>query len=210
MMIYHAAALRRAGFAALMLDLRAHGESGGEASTGGWLERDDLQTVIDALGQREDIDRDRIGVLGISLGAKVALLAAARAPDLRAVAAEGASPITLSDYRSRPHNLWRWIGYPLIALSMQVKSWMSGAHPDTSLHQAVQALASRPLLLISCGQGTEKTWTEYLSQVASGPTRHWNIPFAHHAAGYFEEPEGYEEQMAEFFRRALVNDLEAV
>jgi pimeloyl-ACP methyl ester carboxylesterase len=59
------------GFTVISYDSRAHGESQGDACTYGFYEKRDLSKVLDALGQSPTI------VLGTSLGAAVALQAAA-------------------------------------------------------------------------------------------------------------------------------------
>src|SRR5467141_1627264 len=41
--------LLRAGYSVVMMDHRAHGESGGAMATYGWLERNDTRAIIDAL-----------------------------------------------------------------------------------------------------------------------------------------------------------------
>src|SRR5258708_12232294 len=41
--------LLRAGYSVVMMDQRAHGESGGAMATYGWLERNDTRAVVDAL-----------------------------------------------------------------------------------------------------------------------------------------------------------------
>src|SRR5216683_2000988 len=45
--------LLRAGYSVVMMDQRAHGESGGAMATYGWLERDDTRAVVDALAASE-------------------------------------------------------------------------------------------------------------------------------------------------------------
>lgn len=77
-------ALRRVsslGFDALAYDSRAHGASGGDVCTYGFYEKEDLRRVIDRVRQGP------IVVIGTSLGAAVALQAAAEDPRIAAVAA---------------------------------------------------------------------------------------------------------------------------
>jgi alpha-beta hydrolase superfamily lysophospholipase len=60
------------GFDVLAYDSRAHGESGGDACTYGFYEKRDLARALDLLGD------DHIVVMGWSMGAAVALQAAAQ------------------------------------------------------------------------------------------------------------------------------------
>jgi uncharacterized protein len=59
------------GYDVLAYDSRAHGESDGQYSTFGYYEKGDLRRAIDYLGV------DRVLIIGVSLGAAVALQAAA-------------------------------------------------------------------------------------------------------------------------------------
>jgi dipeptidyl aminopeptidase/acylaminoacyl peptidase len=75
-----------AGYIALLPDLRAHGESGGRYTTLGYWERRDMAAFADYLG-REGYDVSRVGVLGGSLGAAVAIQWAAIDSRVKAVVA---------------------------------------------------------------------------------------------------------------------------
>ncbi len=59
------------GFNSVALDLRAHGESGGQFCTFGVNEKEDITSVIDYLTEKESIEN--IGVWGQSLGGAIAL-----------------------------------------------------------------------------------------------------------------------------------------
>jgi dipeptidyl aminopeptidase/acylaminoacyl peptidase len=75
-----------AGYIAVLPDLRAHGESGGRYTTLGFWERRDMSAFADYLG-RKGYDVSRVGVLGGSLGAAVAIQWAASDPRVKAVVA---------------------------------------------------------------------------------------------------------------------------
>src|SRR5437868_15228030 len=49
----HARLLLQSGYTVVMMDSRAHGASGGEIATYGWLERTDTSEVIDELERTE-------------------------------------------------------------------------------------------------------------------------------------------------------------
>jgi pimeloyl-ACP methyl ester carboxylesterase len=81
-----ALALAEAGFRCALVDLRGHGASTGRHISFGAFEARDVSAVIDVLGWR-GWDVSRVGVLGVSYGASVALLAAGRDPRIAAVVA---------------------------------------------------------------------------------------------------------------------------
>lgn len=76
-----AAMCQAAGLAALTLDLRGHGASGGRIGPGSV---DDVIAAIDALSVR---GHDRVGLRGSSLGGLLALVAAPRRPHVACVVA---------------------------------------------------------------------------------------------------------------------------
>ena len=70
--LYYLEIYLRAGFNVLLVDSRAHGESGGDSVTWGSLEKYDLDQWVSWLAQR--IPNGAIGVHGLSMGAATALL----------------------------------------------------------------------------------------------------------------------------------------
>lgn len=73
------------GFNALLIDLRAHGESGGTFTAAGLAERFDLQQVISELRVRKPAQTQQMMLFGASLGATIALAAAEVTPDIAGV-----------------------------------------------------------------------------------------------------------------------------
>jgi dienelactone hydrolase len=71
------------GFAVFTLDMRGHGETGGEVN---WdLAKEDIQLIWDTLASNPNIDPGRIGIVGASIGANMALVSGADEPDTRTV-----------------------------------------------------------------------------------------------------------------------------
>jgi pimeloyl-ACP methyl ester carboxylesterase len=85
MMLPLAAPLHRAGYSLLLVDARNHGMSDGDSFSSLPRFAEDLDHAIDWLKGRPGTDPGRIGVLGHSVGAAAALLAASRRNDLAAV-----------------------------------------------------------------------------------------------------------------------------
>jgi pimeloyl-ACP methyl ester carboxylesterase len=73
------------GFNILAIDLRAHGESEGIYSTGGYWERHDISQVINEIRAQRPSDTQKLVLFGASLGATVAVATAALRDDLSAI-----------------------------------------------------------------------------------------------------------------------------
>ena len=78
--------LLRHGYSVIMMDSRAHGESGGDIATYGWKERYDTVAITNALYSTEKVSH--LYALGISMGAAIALQSAAVEPRIEGVIAE--------------------------------------------------------------------------------------------------------------------------
>lgn len=78
--------LLRHGLSVVMMDSRAHGESGGDMATYGWKERYDSVSIANALYASENVRR--LFALGVSMGGAIALQSAAVEPRLAGVVAE--------------------------------------------------------------------------------------------------------------------------
>lgn len=89
-----AADLTAVGLSVLAIDLRGHGGSGGSAGTLADMTQD-VRAAVAWLAAQPGVRPDAIGVVGASLGANLALLAAADTPLVRVVAAVSPS----LDYR---------------------------------------------------------------------------------------------------------------
>ncbi len=75
-------------FNVFLYDSRRHGKSGGEYCTYGFYEKHDVSRVIDYLSARKDIELGKIGLFGTSMGAAVAIQAAAIDKRIIAVVSE--------------------------------------------------------------------------------------------------------------------------
>lgn len=79
-------ALADKGFVVLAYNLRGWAGSTGEVANGGPQDIADVSSVIDWASKNPLIDTSRVGIGGVSLGAGVALIAAAYEPRIKAVA----------------------------------------------------------------------------------------------------------------------------
>lgn len=87
-----AAALQAQGVASLLFDFTGHGESEGTAEQSTLAQQvSDLRAALDLLETLDDVDPGRIGIVGASSGAAVALGLAAEDPRVRALALRSAN-----------------------------------------------------------------------------------------------------------------------
>ncbi len=76
--------IRDAGITALTIDLRGHGSSSGSASDLTAMVRD-VRAAAQWLASRPNVRPDAVAIVGASLGASLALLAATELPQVRAI-----------------------------------------------------------------------------------------------------------------------------
>lgn len=76
--------LQQAGFALLLVDARCHGRSDQDSFASMPRFAEDLEHAVDWLQQQDSVDPGRVAVLGHSVGAGAALLAASRRADIAA------------------------------------------------------------------------------------------------------------------------------
>jgi hypothetical protein len=89
--------LARHGYGVLLYDRRGEGESEGDPNGFGWDFDKDIRAGIDFLKQRADVDPQRIGGLGLSVGGEMMLQTAADTRELAAVVSEGAGARTVGE-----------------------------------------------------------------------------------------------------------------
>jgi dienelactone hydrolase len=81
-----------------------------------------FDTAIDWLGERRSVDANRVGVVGASKGAELALLLASRDPQLKAVVAYAPSSV-----------VWAGLGTPSDSSGYFTSSWSENGEPVTFL-----------------------------------------------------------------------------
>jgi uncharacterized protein len=202
-LLEHAVPFKTAGFGILMIDLRAHGESGGDICNFGTMEALDVLGGIDYLIACPDVDHDKIGAVGISIGAQAVLRAAVRTHTIRAIILDGLGPAILDDHGGRPTTLRRWINYPLNWFMYRLGDFMRNEVETVGVLDIIRRIAPRPLMLISTGTRAERYFNRLFFDRAANPKKLWEIESARHAAGLYFEPQEYPAKMIQFFDKAL-------
>lgn len=201
----HARMLARHRYGVLLFDRRGEGESEGDPNTLGWAGIRDLRAALAFLQQRPDVDPDRIGGLGLSVGGEMLLQTAAESNALRAVVSEGAGTRSIREHvhMSGPA---KWILLPQWSVISAAVAVFSNHTPPPDLNELVGRIAPRPVFLIYTphGQGAE-TLNPTFYAAAREPKTLWEIPEAGHTGGLEARPEEYERRVIAFFDSALLN-----
>ena len=197
-----------AGYSVVMMDQRAHGESGGGMATYGWLERNDTRAIVDALVASEH--PQHIFALGESMGAGIALQSAGVDPRVEAVVAEA----PFASLREASYDYAGLQEYPLLGKTLFAPgAWMmvyrggklagfpaAGVSPE-------KAVAARnfPVLLI-CDEADTTLPCRHARRIyaaASGPKTLWEVPGAFHTAALGFAPDEFRRRVLDFLRQPV-------
>jgi pimeloyl-ACP methyl ester carboxylesterase len=203
--VEHAEILAHSGYGVLLYDLRGSGKSEGDIRTFGWLDVDDVAAALTFLQNRDDLDPQRIGMMGFSLGGQIALRAAVQMDEIRAVVADGPS---LANYRDTPPpvSLFDWVLRVDNWLILKFLEWRTGTPAPPAVVEVIADIAPRPILLISTGQDIEQRMARYYYEQAGYPKTLWEIPETDHGGGLAARPDEYKERIVLFFDKVLLGD----
>jgi pimeloyl-ACP methyl ester carboxylesterase len=202
-----ASLLHRAGYNLLTFDFRAEGASGGATITLGAREQYDLLGAVGYVRARLG-SQARIGILGYSMGAATAVLAAADDPtDIRAVVADSAFAdfprLIDSHLGTLPQPIEGIVAWTIV----HEAPLLIGVDPDAIMPiTAARTLTNTPVFYIA---GTKDAMIPYHDSVElyqQTPDRHsqlWLVPGAAHVSAYFAQPQAYQAHLLAFLQRYL-------
>jgi hypothetical protein len=198
----HARMLVRHGYGVLVFDRRGEGTSEGDPNALGWGFDDDLRGAIAYLRGRDDVDSNRIGGLGLSVGGEAFLQTAAETTALGAVVSEGAG------YRSVRENALRMSlrKAPEVAFTGMMTAGtavFSNRLPPPNIKTLVGRIESTPVFFIYAtkGAGGEDNNPDYY-EATPGAKQIWKIDTSH-THGLSARPKEYERRVVGFYDRAL-------
>jgi pimeloyl-ACP methyl ester carboxylesterase len=201
-----APAWHQLGWNILDIDLRAHGESGGEYCTGGFYERDDVSQVIDQLRDRRPAETRRLAIFGVSFGAAVAVAAAALREDVDALVLD--SPAT--DFSVAGAMTMERMGAPLgllKTLAVRLAQGMSGATYDEVRLLDLLPKLKCPVLVIAPELDpllNDRVVAKLKAALPPGG-EYWRLPETGHLMAVVADPDEYVARLDRFLGAAVAN-----
>jgi hypothetical protein len=194
--------LIRHGYGVLLLEPR--GQGGSEGDIVRWAGDRDLLAGAAYLQSRPDVDPDRIGGLGFSIGGENLVEAAAKSTAFKAVVSEGAGERVGEADASGPAAL---LVAPSQAVMTAAVTIFSNHRPPPPIVDRIGRIAPRSILLIYAepGMGGEATRQLKYLAAAGEPNAIWKVPGSKHTGGIDARPAEYERRVVGFFDRSLLS-----
>jgi len=197
------------GFNLLAIDLRAHGESGGNVCTAGFFERHDLAAVVGQLRATRPNDARQVVLFGISLGASTAVGAAALGDGI-ADAVVLDSPI--ADFRTAASAHFDLLGMPGRHFQ-QAAIWLAarltgadfeGISPLNLISKVpcpLMMIAPSDDVFVTCEQG--RMLEQAVRQRRQERDAYWQVEGSRHLEALYADPTAYQDRLSAFLELAL-------
>jgi fermentation-respiration switch protein FrsA (DUF1100 family) len=187
------------GYGVLAWEFRAHGQSGGDFTSLGYYEVQDMKAALDFALAQPGVDH--VGAWGGSMGAVTSILAAARYSEIEAVVADSAFDTLEGVFEVRvPYPLLR----PFIRFYAELRTGV-GLHDIRPVDQ-IGKISPRPVFLIQglADYSIPHQSAQNLFNAAGEPRYIWEGENADHLRMYNKYTAEYEARVIEFFDRALL------
>ena len=195
------------GYNTLLFDLRGHGSSEGDQVSGGFYEREDVLGAFDFLVAR-GTPPEHIGLVGFSMGAGTAILAAAEEPGIRALVAD-------SPYANVSDLMTREVARKTVFPKWSVPIFLPAAklmaklvyHIDMGVLVPEKAVTRLdfPILVIH-GMADTRIPVEQglrLHKAAHPDSIIWLVPEVDHVDSFSTHPEEYATRVVAYFTQRL-------
>jgi uncharacterized protein len=198
----HARMLTRLGYGVLVFDRRGEGESEGDPNALGWEFHRDLEGALRFLRGRADVDDERIGAIGLSVGGEALLEASAKTRGFAAIVSDGAGARSVREdvVHMRASKVPEIVSSAVMTGGVTV---FANQLPPPSLVDLVPKIAPTAVFFIHAtkGGGGEDNNPDYFD-AAGAPKRIWKIETSH-THGLTDHPQEYERRVIGFFDRTL-------
>jgi uncharacterized protein len=190
------------GYGVLLFDRRGEGESDGDPNILGWHGERDVHAAVKYLQSRPDVDPDRIGGIGLSVGGEMMIEAAAESKALKAIVSEGGSGRSHYDEVANGSGWGQILGIGVFTAATSL--WTSDLPPE-DLKGLVRKISGATFFIYGeNGQPVEEPANKGFYEAARGPKEIWEVPGSGHMAGIEAQPDEYEDRVIGFFDRTLL------
>jgi len=198
----------RHGYGVLLTTVRAHDHSEGERISFGREEMKDMESWYQYLISRDDIDTDKIGILGNSYGGMLSIQYAAQNKNIKAVVAQSAFS-SLNDTVETSVTYFTDLPVfpfaPLIVFWAERESGFTTEDIDTT--KWIGQISPRPVFLMQGGADVviSSNSGQRLYDAAGEPKELWFDPELGHVDFDKERDGEFEKRVSEFFDQYLLN-----
>ncbi|MEM9952559.1 MAG: alpha/beta fold hydrolase [Chloroflexota bacterium] len=195
------------GYGIALFDFRGRGQSDDAPVTMGVNEVLDAGIVLDYLMEQPDVNPERIGVYGFSMGAATAIMLAAERSDIRVVVANASYTSFFDLVADRTTGLF---GLPPVIIPEFVVS-MTNRLAGVDLNEAspIDSMPSitQPIVFIhgSVDNVIDDPHSEELFDLAPFPKLYYRVFAGGHDDSYENDPEMYVDIVVQFVERHLTN-----
>jgi uncharacterized protein len=194
------AALLQRGYGIVQVDSRACARPSRAVSLG-WNELFDAQAALAFLQQQEDVEAERIGAMGFSMGGATAIRLAARHPEIQGVVRDGG--FSNLEQLLTPEADSAVINKIFAATVRMIFRIRTGVNPKwINPIDDLPAIKPRPVYLVY-GEFEAKYGLEQY-EAASEPKELWIVPLAIHGRNHIINPGRYDAYLIGFFELSLL------
>ena len=201
----HATVLAGHGYAVLLFDARGHGESEGTGMDFGWYGEADATGAVDFIVEQPDIDPERIGLVGTSMGGEEAIGVSGVDDRVAAVVAEGATNRIAADkgYLEEAYGARGQVQQGIDALTYWFTDLLTEAPRPRSLRDSVATATGRAhptaFLVIAAGERPDEGLVaDDLKERGNGLVQTWTVRGAGHTQAMKTAPDEWESRVLAF------------
>ena len=204
-MLMRARFLNKLGYSVLLIDLPGHGASPASTMTFGLREADGVRAALTYLRQR--LPQQRIGVIGVSLGAASLVLCEA-CPKVDAVVLESMYPTIQEAVEDRLRMRVGWLAVPASKLLLWQLPLRLDISPDQLRPIVRMGELRAPVLIVSGSEDmhTTSAETRRIFEAAAEPKQLWLVTGATHQNLHDFASSEYERKIATFFSHNLLGE----
>jgi dipeptidyl aminopeptidase/acylaminoacyl peptidase len=198
--------LARAGYNVLAYDHRYHGLSDGDYCTFGYFEGCDVSAAIDYLEERGDCNTESLGVLGESMGAATAIMAAARDNRIRLLVEDSSFSdlkTVIADYGKKLYGLPR---FPLVDSAVFLAGVRAGFQPKMASPIKEIGKVTVPTLIIhcDCDEDIKPEYSELIYDASGAEIKELHyFSGCGHTMGYEDHTGEYEDLVLGFIKNNM-------